>query len=70
MVFDDPKVKMREITPTMGLSTGTTVSFLHKNLQMKKLTARWVPRELTINQKLEHVLRSKQFLEKFKPESN
>ena len=62
MVLDVLNIKVGEIAHTKRVSTGTTVLLLHTNLQMKKLAAKWVPRGLIINQKLERALISKQCL--------
>ena len=63
MVLEDPKTEVCEISPTMKLSTGTTVSRLRNN-KRKKLAARWVPHKLTINQKGVRI--SKQYLDRSK----
>ncbi|KAG5325865.1 MRP4 protein, partial [Acromyrmex heyeri] len=44
---------------------GTVISILHEQLGMKKLSARWVPRLLTVDHKHDHVTISKQCLEMF-----
>lgn len=63
IVLDDPKVKVREIAEAVGISTGSVVSILHDCLGLRKLTARWVPRLLTIDQKRERVRTSQQCLD-------
>lgn len=65
MVLDDPRVKVREIAEAVGISTGSVISILHEKLDMRKLTARWVPRLLTIDQKRERVRTSQQCLDMF-----
>lgn len=66
IVLDDPKVKVRELAEAVGISTGSVVSILHNDLGMRKLTARWVPRLLTIDQKRERVRTSQHCLDMFK----
>jgi hypothetical protein len=44
-------MKMREIVETIGISKESVGYILHKELDMKKLRARWVPRLLTADQK-------------------
>ncbi|MCP6645975.1 hypothetical protein NL493_27890, partial [Klebsiella pneumoniae] len=51
MVMDDRRVKVREITSAVGISCERVHNILHQHLDMKKLSARWVPRLLTIDQK-------------------
>jgi hypothetical protein len=42
---------VREIAETIGISKERVGYILHKELDMKKLCARWVPRLLTADQK-------------------
>lgn len=65
IVLEDRKVKVREITNMVNISTERVYNILHEHLQMKKLCARWVPRFLTIDQKQERVDASKRSLEMF-----
>ena len=59
IVLNDVKVKVREIAEIVSISTEHVFNILHTNLCMRKLCARWVPRLLTIDQKLVWRLRSK-----------
>ncbi|KAG5312800.1 SETMR methyltransferase, partial [Acromyrmex insinuator] len=45
------KVKLRELIEAMGISKERAGYILHDVLEMKKLSARWVPRLLIIDQK-------------------
>jgi histone-lysine N-methyltransferase SETMAR len=47
MLLDDRRMKVREIAESIGISKERVGYFLHKELDMKKLCARWVPRLLT-----------------------
>ena len=51
IVIDDPKIKLREIVEMTNISYERVQNILHQHLDMKKLTARWVPRVLTVDQK-------------------
>lgn len=51
IVMDDRRVKVREIASTVGISSERVYNILHQHLDMRKLSARWVPRLLTIDQK-------------------
>ena len=51
IVLDDPKVKERELDEAAGISIGSVVKILHEDLRMRKLSAKWVPHLLTIDQK-------------------
>ena len=55
MVLADRRLKMPEIVESIGISHGSVVSILKDNLGMKKLSARWVPRLLTIDHKRNRV---------------
>ncbi|KAG5329647.1 SETMR methyltransferase, partial [Acromyrmex charruanus] len=65
IVLTDQRVKVREVVEATGISHGTVISILHEQLDMKKLSARWVPRLLTVNHKRDCVTISKQCLEMF-----
>ena len=47
MVNDDPKIIIRTISRELNISLGSAVSILHKNLNMSKVSARWVLQLLT-----------------------
>jgi histone-lysine N-methyltransferase SETMAR len=63
MVLDDWQMKVCEIAETIGISKECVGYILHKELDMKKLCARWVPRLLTGDQKCTRMKISKQCLE-------
>ncbi|KYM93284.1 hypothetical protein ALC53_00220, partial [Atta colombica] len=48
IVLTDRRVNVRELVEATGISHGT-ISILHEQLDMKKLSARWVSRLLTVN---------------------
>jgi len=50
IVLTDRRVKVREFEAT-DISHGTVISIFHEQLDMKKLSARWVPRLLTVDHK-------------------
>lgn len=62
IVLDDRKVKIREIAAIVKISTGSVWTILNDHLQMKKLSARWVPRSLTLEQKAKRVTYSEECL--------
>ena len=55
IVLSDRKVKLHELTEAVGISKERAGYVLHDVLEMKKLSARWVPRLLTIDQKQQRV---------------
>ena len=51
MVLDNRLIKAREITEVMNMSKEGVCHILNQHLGMRKLSARWVPRLLTVGQK-------------------
>ena len=51
IVMTDIRVTKRYIASTMGISQERVHSILTEDLEMRKLSARWVPRLLTVDQK-------------------
>jgi hypothetical protein len=58
-------MKVCEIAETLGISKERVGCILHEELEMKKLSARWVPCLLTAYQKRTHMKISEQCLEHF-----
>ena len=50
MVLDDCRIKVREIGEVMNISKERVCHILNQHLVMRKLSARWVPRFLTVVQ--------------------
>ena len=50
-VLSDQRMKVRELSNIAQISTEHVHYVLHEKLHMKKLSARWVPRLLTVDQK-------------------
>jgi histone-lysine N-methyltransferase SETMAR len=65
MVLDDQRMKGHEIAETIGISKEHVGYILHEELDMKKLSARWVPCLLTADQKRTHMKISELCLEHF-----
>ncbi|KAG5307266.1 SETMR methyltransferase, partial [Acromyrmex insinuator] len=65
IVLTDRRVKVRELVEATSISHGTVISILHEQLDIKQLSARWVPRLLTVDHKRDRVTISKQCLEMF-----
>jgi len=51
IVIEDRRMKVRDIAEIVGISVDRVYNILHKELEMKNVCARWVPRSLTIVQK-------------------
>lgn len=69
MILADRRTKVREVAKAVGVSYGTVFNILHDRLGMRKLSARWVPRLLTVDNKRIRVSISKQCLDLFKRNS-
>lgn len=66
MVLDDRRMKVREIEEALGISKERICHILNEELGMRKLSARWVPRLLTLDQKRIRMNISKALLTRFK----
>ena len=66
IILNDRKVKLIEIADIVKISSECVHYIIHEYLYMRKLCAKWVPRELTIDQKQQHVNDSEQCLKLFK----
>uniref|UniRef100_A0A6M2DR05 Putative histone-lysine n-methyltransferase setmar-like protein n=1 Tax=Xenopsylla cheopis TaxID=163159 RepID=A0A6M2DR05_XENCH len=62
IIFDDRKVTLIEIAETLKISSERVHHIIHEYLGMRKLCAKWMPRELTIDQKQQRVHYSEQCL--------
>ena len=65
MIFNDRRMKVREIAETIGISKERVGYILHEELDMKKLCARWLQRLLTADQKCTRMKISEQCFEHF-----
>jgi histone-lysine N-methyltransferase SETMAR len=63
IILNDRKVKLSEIAETLKISKERVGHIVHEYLGMRKLCAKWVPRELTVDQKQQRVDDSEQCLE-------
>ena len=66
VVLADRRVKIREIADIVNISIERVQNILHEKLDMKKLSARWVPRLLTVEQKRNRMKTSEHCLDMFK----
>lgn len=66
MVLTDRRLKLSETADTTGISKDRVHHILSEELNMKKSSARWVPRLLTHDQKRIRVQNSKECLDHFR----
>ena len=50
LVYSDRWIQVEEIAQALGISHGSVSTILHDHLNMRKLTARWVPKSLSDEQ--------------------
>ena len=55
LVRNDRKWKVHELADIVKISDGSVFTILHERLGMQKLCAKWVPRELTVDQKQQRI---------------
>ncbi|XP_025263254.1 histone-lysine N-methyltransferase SETMAR-like [Camponotus floridanus] len=68
-VLNDRRIKMRELSHIANISIDRVHNILHEHLHMKKLSARWVPRLLTVDQKRIRMNISQECLDMFERNS-
>ena len=51
LVYSDRRILVEEIAHALGISHGSVSTILHDRLGMRKLTARWIPKSLSDEQK-------------------
>ena len=65
MVMADRRVKVLEIAVECGISCGTVHNILHNHLQLSKVSARWIPRNLNAQDRHLRVAATRKHLERF-----
>ena len=66
IVFENHKLKLRDIADTLKMSYGSVYAILHVHLSMRKLLSKWVPRLFTVDQKQQRVVDSERCFELFR----
>ena len=66
MILHDRRTKVHNVAEAVGVSYGTAINILYEKLRMRKLSARWIPRLLTVDNKRIRLSTSKQCLDLFK----
>ena len=62
MILENRRVKVDEIERELGISHGSVIVIIHDNLAMSKVSARWVPRNLTPHDRLQRRQSSEELL--------
>ena len=66
MVLSDRRIKVREIVEATGISQGTVFLLSHEKLGVKKISARWVLRLISEENKRNRVVDSEDILALFR----
>jgi [histone H3]-lysine36 N-dimethyltransferase SETMAR len=66
VIKNNRRITVKKIEQELEIPTTTVHTILHSSLQLKKVCSRWIPHELTLEQKLQRIEFCQQFLEKFK----
>ena len=62
LITEDPRITTRELSDSLDISTERVREILHQHLNVNKVTARWVPKALTPEMKLERIRMSEELL--------
>ena len=66
IIEQDPHCTYVEIEEETSLSNGTITKIIHDHLKLRKVTSRWVPHNLTIDQKQQRVNICRENLKRFR----
>jgi hypothetical protein len=65
LILEERRISAISIAEQLGISHGRGGSIIHEELDMRKLSSKWVPKCLNADQKLERGKTSEQLLEFF-----
>jgi len=69
LILEDRRVSAKSIAEQLGISLERIVSILHEDLDMRKLSAKWVPKCLNVDQKRQRCQSSEELSEFFSARS-
>jgi len=69
-ILEDRRISANSIAEQLGILHERVGSIIHEDLDMRKLSAKWVPKCLNLNQKRQWCQSSEQHLEFFRREAN
>jgi len=69
LILEDHRISAKSIAEQLGISHERVGSITHEDLDMRKLSAKWVPKCLNGDQKRQRCLSSEQLLEFFSTRS-
>ena len=65
LILEDRQILAKSIAEQLGISREPVVSIIHEDLDMRKLSAKWVPKSLNEDQKPQLCQKSEQYFEFF-----
>jgi len=70
LILEDYRISAKSIPKQMGISCERVGSFIHEDLDMRKLSAKWAPKCLNVDQKRQRNQSSEHLLEIFRRDPN
>jgi len=70
LILEDRPISVKSIAEQQGISRERVGSIIHEDMDMRKLSAKWVPKCLNVDQKLQRCQSSEQVLEFFRRDPN
>jgi len=70
LILEDRRISVTSIAEQLGISRERVGSIIHEDLDMQKLSAKWVPKCLNSDQKSQRCQSSEQRLEFFRCDPN
>ena len=70
LILEDSRISAKPIAEQLDISRERVGSIIHEDLDMRKLSANWVPNCLNADQKYQRCQSSEQLLEFFRPDPN
>ena len=65
----DTRIMVRDVSKWVDCSVGTVHTIIHENLNMRRLSARWIPKMLLECQKAQRVESCQRFVQRFEREA-
>ena len=70
LILEDRRISAKSIAEQLGISRERVGSIIHEDLNMRKLSSKWVPKCLKADQKLQRCHSCEQYLEFFRHDLN
>jgi len=70
LILEDRRISVKSIAEQLSISRERVGSIIHEDLDMRKLSAKWIPKCLNANQKHQRWQSSEQILKFFRRDPN